>query len=89
MVSTAKLSTLKLVPKFKTIRSLKLLLVDMKANSSILMRLEMAGMAQNKPKYLIFIVVPPVIVENQISSISSLLKKTINLYEVNTKILNK
>ena len=58
MVSTVKLYMLKLVPKLKTNKSLKLLLVDMKANSSILMRLEMAGIAQNKQKYLIFIVVP-------------------------------
>ena len=49
---------------------IKLLLVDIKANSSILMRLEMAGMAQNKQKCLIFIVVPRVRVENQISRIS-------------------
>ena len=48
MVRTAKLYMLKLVPKLKTNKSMKLLLVDMKANSSILMRLEMAGMAQNK-----------------------------------------
>ena len=50
MVSTAKLCILKLVPKLKTNKSLKLLLVDIKANSSILMRLKMAGMAQNKAK---------------------------------------
>ena len=42
-------------------------LVDMKANSSILMRLEMAGMVQNKQKCLILIVVPRVRVEYQIS----------------------
>ena len=56
--------------KLKTDKSLKLLLVDMKANSSILMRLEMAGMAQKKQKCLIFIAVPRVGVENQISRIS-------------------
>ena len=50
MVSTAKLCILKLVPKLKTNKSLKLLLVDIKANSSILMRLKMSGMAQNKAK---------------------------------------
>ena len=50
MVSTAKLCMLKLVPKLKTNKSLKLLLVDIKANSSILMRLKMSGMAQNKAK---------------------------------------
>ena len=59
-----------LFPKLKTNKSLKLLLVDIKANSSILMRLEMAGMAQNKQKCLIFIVVPRAGVENQISRIS-------------------
>ena len=57
MVSTVKLYMLKLVPKLKTKKSLKSLLVDMKTNSSILMRLEIAGMAQNKQKRLIFIVV--------------------------------
>ena len=70
MVSTAKLYMLKLVPKLKTNKSSKLLLADMKANSSILMRLEMAGIAQNKQKCFIFIVVPRVRVENQISWIS-------------------
>ena len=57
MVSTMKLYMLKLVPKLKTNKSLKSQLVDMKTNSSILMRLEIAGMAQNKQKHLIFIVV--------------------------------
>ena len=66
MVSRAKLYML--VPiKLETNKSLKLLLVDVKANSSILMRLEMAGMTQNKSKCFIFIVVPRVRVENQIS----------------------
>ena len=55
MVSTAELYMLQLVPKLKTNKSLKLLLVDMKANSSIFMRLEIAGMAQSKQKCLIFI----------------------------------
>ena len=67
MVSTVKLYMLKLVPKLKTNKSLKSLLVDTKTNSSILMRLEIAGMAQNKQKRLIFIVVSRVEVENQIS----------------------
>ena len=58
---------LKLVIKLKTNKSLKLLLVDMKVNNSMLMRLEMEGMAQNNKKCLIFIEVPPVRVENQIS----------------------
>ena len=44
-----------LFSKLKTTKSLKLQLIDIKANSSILMRLEMAGMAQNKQKCLIFI----------------------------------
>ena len=51
--------------KLKTNKLLKLLLVDLKANGRILMRLEMAGMAQNKQKCLIFVVV--LRVENQIS----------------------
>ena len=51
-------------------KSFKLPLADIKANSSILMILEMAGMAQNKQKRLIFIVVPGVRVENQIIRIS-------------------
>ena len=42
MVSTARLYML------KTSKSSKLLLVDLKANSSILMRLEMTGIPQNK-----------------------------------------
>ena len=54
MVSTVKLSMLKLVPKLKKNKSLKSLLVDIKANSIILMRLKMAGMAQNKAKMLDF-----------------------------------
>ena len=58
--------TLKLVPKLKTDKSCKLLLVNMKVNSSILMRFEMAGMAENKQKRLIFIVIPQVRVEKQI-----------------------
>ena len=49
---------LKLVTKLKSKKSLKLLLVDIKANSSLLMRLEMAVMAQNKQKRLTFIVPP-------------------------------
>ena len=67
MSSTAKLYLLKLVPKLKANKSLKLLLVDIKANSSIFMRLELVGMAQNKQKCLIFIVVTRVRVENQMS----------------------
>ena len=39
---------LKLVLKLKTIKSLKLILVDMKVNSSIHMRLGMVEMGQNK-----------------------------------------
>ena len=59
-----------LFPKLKTNKLLLLLLVNTKANSSILMRLEMVEMAQNKQKSLIFIVVSRVRVENQISRIS-------------------
>ena len=53
-----------LVSKLKTNKSFKLIIADMKANSSILTRLEMVGIAQNKQKCLIFIVVPGVTVEN-------------------------
>ena len=60
MVSAAKLCILKLVTKLKTSKSLKLLIVDMKANSSILKRLEIVRMAQNKDKCLIFFLVPRV-----------------------------
>ena len=67
MVSKGKAYMLKLVPKLKTNKPLKLLLVDMKANSSIVMRLKMAGIVQNKQKCLCFIVVTRVSVENQIS----------------------
>ena len=58
MVKIAKVYMLKLIPKLKTNKPLKLQLVDIKANSSILRRLEMIGMAQNNQKCLIFIVVP-------------------------------
>ena len=77
MVITVKLYMLKLVPILKSSKSLKLLLVDMKVDSSVLMRLKMVGMTQKKQKCLIFIGVPPVRVKN-------LIKRTINLYEVNT-----
>ena len=40
---------------------------EKKANNSILMKLELAGMAQNKQKCLIFVVVNRVSVKNQIS----------------------
>ena len=50
MVSIAKTYMLILVSKLKTKKLLKLELVDMKENSSILMRLEMTVMAQNKQK---------------------------------------
>ena len=43
---------LKLVLKLKTNKLLKLLLVEMKANNSLLMRMEMAGMTQNKSNAL-------------------------------------
>ena len=63
MVRTAKLHMLKLASMLQTNRLLKLLF-DIKANTSILMRLEMAGMVQNKQKCIIFIVVLRVKVEN-------------------------
>ena len=63
IISTAKTYMLKLVQ----VRLLKLLLVNMKANSNILIRSEMAGKAETKQKYLIFIVVPQVRVEKTIS----------------------
>ena len=63
-----------IISKLKTTKSLKLLLVDIKVNSSILLRLEIAGIAQNKQKCLIFIVVLRVRVENQISRISQVLR---------------
>ena len=63
MVRTAKLHMLKLASMLQTNKLLKLLF-DIKANTSILMRLEMAGMVQNKQKCIIFIVVLQVKVEN-------------------------
>ena len=45
MVSTAKIYMLKLFFKLKTNKLLKLLLVDTKSNSSILIRFEMARIA--------------------------------------------
>ena len=73
MVSREKVYLLKVsymwVPKLKT-KLLKLLLIDMKANSSRLMRLRMAGMVQNKQKCLIFMVVHRNRVEDQINWIS-------------------
>ena len=85
MVSRAKLYKLKLVPELKTNKSLNLLLVDTKANSSIFMRLEMVRMKKKKRNQKIKLV------ENQISCISQLLRKheSINLHEAKTKILNK
>ena len=53
---------LKLVPN----KSLKLLLVDIKANTNILMIFEMAEMTQNQQKCLILNVVPQVRAEKQI-----------------------
>ena len=46
MVSTAKLYMLKLVPKLKASKLFKLQLIDMKANSSTLVGLEMVGTSQ-------------------------------------------
>ena len=64
MVSRAKLYKLKLVPELKTNKSLNLLLVDTKANSSIFMRLEMVRMTKKKRNQKIKLV------ENQLSCIS-------------------
>ena len=74
MVSREKVYLLKVsymwVPKLKTNKLLKLLLIDIKANSSRLMRLKMAGMVQNKQKCFIFMVVHRNRVEDQINWIS-------------------
>ena len=43
-----KLLILKLVPKLKTNKPLKLLLADVKPNSTMILRLEMVEIAQNK-----------------------------------------
>ena len=51
MVSTAKVRMLKLVPKLKTSKSSRLLLVDMKLNSCILMRLGMTSTKQAEMSY--------------------------------------
>ena len=53
MVSTEEIYMLKLVPKLKSNKLLKLPLHDIKLNSSILLRLEMEGMIQNKQKTLL------------------------------------
>ena len=45
---TVKIQMLKLVPMLNINKALKLILFDIKGNSSVLMRLEMAGMEQNK-----------------------------------------
>ena len=47
MFNAPKMYLVKLIPKSKSSKSLKLLIVDMKAINSIFMRLEMAGTAQN------------------------------------------
>ena len=51
IANIAKIYLLKLVPELKRKKLLKLLLVDVKANSSILMRFEMTGISENKQKY--------------------------------------
>ena len=58
IISNTKIYMFKLVPKLKVNKFLNLLLANMKANSSILMRLEIAGLAQKKQKCIIFIFVP-------------------------------
>ena len=49
---------------------MKLLLVDVKVNSNILMRLGMVVMTQNRQKYIIFTVDPQLRVENRVGCIS-------------------
>ena len=67
MVNPAKIYISKLVPKSKSNKSLKLLLVDMKASSSMLVRSEITGITKTKQRCLIFIMVSQVREENQIS----------------------
>ena len=50
IANIAKIYLLKLVPNLKRKKLLKLLLVDVKANS-ILIRFEMTGISENKQKY--------------------------------------
>ena len=69
---------LKWVSKLKTNKSLKLLLVEVKPNNNKLIRLEMVGMAQTRLKCLIYIVVPRVRAENQISWIKRALHYPFN-----------
>lgn len=56
MVIKVKIQIFKLNPMLKSNKALKLLLVEMKANSSMLMGLEIARIVQNKQKYLVFTV---------------------------------
>ena len=58
MVIKVKIQMFKLNPMLKSNKALKLLLVEMKANSSMLMGFEIAKIVQNKQKYLIFTVPP-------------------------------
>ena len=67
-------SVLKWVSKLKT----KLLLVEVKPNNDKRIRLEMVGMAQTRLKWLIYIVVPRVRAENQISWIKRALHYPFN-----------
>ena len=66
---------------------LKLLLVEMKVNGRIFMRLDMAGMIQNKQKSLIFIMSFKLQWKIKLVELVSYLEN-INLYEVNTHILS-
>ena len=56
MVIKVKIQIFKLNPMLKSNKALKVLLVEMKANSSMLMGLEIARIVQNKQKYLVFTV---------------------------------
>ena len=70
MLSTAKLYMLKLVPKLKTNKSLKLLQLIWKQTAAYLWDWKWQGWHKSKQKCLVFIVVPRVRTENQISWIS-------------------
>ena len=68
---------LNLVPKVKSNNSLKLLLIDMKVDCTILVILEVTGMIHSKKICLVFIMVPQVR-EKKSSWIISLLTKQKN-----------
>ena len=85
---------LNLVPKLKTNKSFKLLLADMKENSSIRMKFEMAGMAENRQERLILIVVPQVRLSKQILNQLAFKKRLMYMteiykYDINNDIVTK